>query len=454
MSAFGNDGNNRLYSPNGKFALEISMDGTIASWALNDAGTHVGEELWYSSKIGHVKSVDHELCMQEDGNLVVYYDPQPKGTKKVPLWGSNTRGQKHTLTVTDAGRVEMKNAQNQIVWFADGSSARLPDGISRGSIVQLPKADVVPAPKSVPGASPHIKSYWGVDGTDDETGIKALPIQSEWSTTGTFTSAESTGGVTIVMMAKFNAIDSLKGKTNIEVLKLKSQKGLNMTFLLTHIDDKQYRFAVTYRKTADANSVIHVFESDPLPVNYAKSHSLYMFRAAVQGINISQIFLAWNRGSDNRIYNEWPARPIDITRTEFDGSKFDSVTFSPNPGTILNYIGVYPLAVANEQLKDIFTERFTKELATYASDHGSFASFEGEKVENDKVPLSRFVANDKNYFLDLPNGEFDLTNENNPDFLAYMSTDKLDSHINSVIVSKYQEAWTCLPEKYQQQLGD
>lgn len=454
MTAFAKDGNNRLYSPNGKFALEIAIDGTLAAWALDDAGNHVGEELWYSSKLGHERSVDHELCMQEDGNLVMYYDPHPKGTKKVPLWNSNTKGQKLSLFVTDTGRVEMKNAQNQIVWFADGSSPRTPDGINKGSIVELPKEDPVQPPKRVPGASPHIKGYWGVDGTDEESGIKALPIDKEWSTTGTFTSAASTGGVTVVMMAKFSTIQSLVGSMNIEIMRLKSAKGLNMSFMLTHIKQNDYKIAVTYRKTNIDNSVFHIFESDPLPLNYAKTHSLYIFRAGMTGINISQTFLAWNRGDENRVFSEWPSRLVEYTRTDFDGSKFDSVTFSPTPGTKLNFIGIYPLAIANEQLKDVFNDQFKKELENNATDHAALTSFEGETVENEKVPLSRFLANDKNYFLDLPDGEYDLTNKNNPDFLAYISNDKLDSHINSVVVSKYQEAWVCLPEKYQMQIGD
>jgi hypothetical protein len=449
MSAFAKDGNNRLFSLNGKFALEISIDGTLAAWALDDAGNHVGEALWYSSKIGHERSVDHELCMQEDGNLVIYYDPNPKGTKKVALWNSNTRGQKHTLVITNAGRVEMKNAQDQIVWFADASSPRTPDGINKGSIVELP------APKAAaPGASPHIKGYYGAEGgTDEDLGIKSLPIQTEWSANGTFTSSESTGGVTIVLMAKFSAIDTLKGKTNIEIMKLKSPKGFNMSFLLTHIDEKQYRIAVSYRKAIDGD-VVHIFETDLMPITWAKSHSLYLFRAAMQGVNITQTFLAWNRGHDNRVFNEWPARPIETTRSEFDGGKFDTMTFGTTPGTMLNYIGVYPVAISNDQMKEVFNERFAQELATYSSDRGAIVNYEGEKKENEKVPLSRFISSDKKFFLDLPNGDFDLANKNNADFAAYMSADSLDSHIGSVVVSKYQEAWACLPDKYQQQLGD
>jgi len=179
MSAFGKDGNNRLYSPNGKFALEISIDGTLAAWGLDDAGNHAGEPLWYSSRIGHEKSVDHELCMQEDGNLVVYYDPDPKGTKKVPLWSSNTRGQKHTLVITDTGRVEMKNAQNQIVWFADGSSPRTPDGISRGSN----EKGVSAAVESCSNEMKLLASRLTEDGTPMYDGYN---IKANWSWVSTF----------------------------------------------------------------------------------------------------------------------------------------------------------------------------------------------------------------------------------------------------------------------------
>ena len=139
MTALGKDGNNRLYSSDGKFALELELDGTLATWKLDDKGNHVGDPIWYSSKIGNTtKSSDHFLCMQPDGNLVVYYDPSPSGSKKVAVWDTNTRGQKIALSVTDNGRAVMRNPQNEIVWFGDGSSPRTPDGISKGSITSQP----------------------------------------------------------------------------------------------------------------------------------------------------------------------------------------------------------------------------------------------------------------------------------------------------------------------------
>jgi hypothetical protein len=140
MSAFPKDGNNRLFSADGKFALEIELDGTVATWVLDGKGNHVGDPIWFSSKNGNTtKSVDHYLCMQPDGNLVVYHDPNPSGSKKVALWNTNTRGQKLALSVTAEGRAVIRNTLNEIVWFGDGSSPRTPDGISKGSIVHLPE---------------------------------------------------------------------------------------------------------------------------------------------------------------------------------------------------------------------------------------------------------------------------------------------------------------------------
>ncbi|KAL7040795.1 hypothetical protein ACKWTF_000523 [Chironomus riparius] len=95
-----------LRSDNNCFSLELQFDGNLVLYRDYDARV-----LWRSNTQG---SGANRLCMQSDGNLVIYTkDNQPK-------WSTQTQGKISWFKLQDDGIAVLlskyQNGQNEILW--------------------------------------------------------------------------------------------------------------------------------------------------------------------------------------------------------------------------------------------------------------------------------------------------------------------------------------------------
>ncbi|ODT83061.1 hypothetical protein ABS71_00015 [bacterium SCN 62-11] len=91
-------------SPDGRFHLDLQKDGNVVLYRFN-------EKLWSAGTTG---SSAARLCMQPDGNFVLYGDGGD------PLWSSNTAGNPGAqLRVQNDGNMVIYGVNQRVLWATE-----------------------------------------------------------------------------------------------------------------------------------------------------------------------------------------------------------------------------------------------------------------------------------------------------------------------------------------------
>ncbi len=110
-----------LVSLNGVLALQLDFSGDLEIW-LHPASVHMksgqsqGHQiLWRSLSSGLIFHYPAELCMQTDGNLVLY------DSTKYAVWATDTTGRRNVVARLEENALRLIS-NNQVIWSSANSN--------------------------------------------------------------------------------------------------------------------------------------------------------------------------------------------------------------------------------------------------------------------------------------------------------------------------------------------
>ena len=110
-----------LVSLNGVLALQLGSSGELEIW-LFTASVHMksGQSqsqklIWRSSSGGLIFNYPAELCMQSDGNLVLY------DSTKYAVWATDTTGRRNVVARLEENALRLIS-NNQVIWSSANSN--------------------------------------------------------------------------------------------------------------------------------------------------------------------------------------------------------------------------------------------------------------------------------------------------------------------------------------------